>query len=77
MITKPFTYLKKEEHTDHYKTGSACRKARKAAKVGLNQIARELGVSGAYVSDLEHGHRAWSLDLVTRYNAALQSLAKK
>jgi len=44
---------------------------RKKARRGLNETAKKMKISGAYLCDLEHGRRAWSQDLIERFNNAI------
>lgn len=50
----------------------ALRMKRKKARKGLNETARIMGISSAYLCDLEHGRRAWSADLIERFNKAIE-----
>lgn len=51
--------------------GAYLRKERRVRNVGLREIAKPLGVSPSYVSDLELGRREWSRELVRRFAEAL------
>lgn len=50
--------------------------AKRRVKAGLTgrQVAKELGVSPQYLSDLESGRRSWSETLRDRYLVALEVL---
>lgn len=48
------------------------RAMRKASNKSLRQVARVIGLSPAYVSDLELGRRGWADSLVERYKKAVQ-----
>jgi len=50
----------------------AMRNKRKKARKGLNDTARKMGISAAYLCDLEHGRRAWSSELIELFNKALE-----
>ena len=52
--------------------GMMMRKERLKARVGLREVARQLGYSAAYLSDLELGRRAWNDDLVAAYDKVLK-----
>ncbi len=56
---------------DARKIGEDLRLARKRARIGLREMAGEIGVSSGYLHDLEHGRRNWTLKVLTDYNAAL------
>lgn len=58
---------------DHEKTGAMMRQRRERAKLSLREVARRLGYSAPYVSQLERGLRTWSDDKLSAYLAALQS----
>lgn len=53
-------------------TGAEWRKLRKDAGVSLRSLARTMGVSAAYLSDLERGRRNWSEEVESRYAGALR-----
>lgn len=57
--------------TDNIGIGQQMREERKNAGLSLRTVAKRLGVSAAYVSDLELGRRNWSLHRVTDYQNAL------
>lgn len=51
-------------------TGVQMRQRRERAGVGLRELSRKLGVSAAYLSDLELGRRGWrNLKLLKAYEA--------
>jgi transcriptional regulator with XRE-family HTH domain len=56
---------------DHEITGLAARTARQQARLSLREIARRMGVSAAYVCDLEKGHRRWDIVRACRYATAV------
>jgi predicted transcriptional regulator len=56
---------------DSKKIGWQLREARKFARIGLREMAAEIGVSYGHLHDLEHGRRNWTPRLLTDYNAAL------
>ena len=47
---------------DHESTGRRARQAREKAGLSLREIARRMGVSAPYLSDLERGRRPWNAD---------------
>lgn len=57
--------------TDHEKTGENARRLRKQARVSLREVARRLGVSAAYLSDLERGRRGWDMQRACRFAWAI------
>lgn len=59
---------------DHAATGNMWRQARLVKGVTLRSIAREMGLSASYISDLELGRRKWSTSLCQRYAVALEVL---
>ena len=56
---------------DHEITGTAARTARQQARLSLREVARRMGVSAAYVCDLEKGRRPWDMARACRYAAAV------
>lgn len=56
--------------------GSSARARRQNHKITARQVARVMGVSPQYVSDLERGRRAWTFDLLFRYGEAVDHLQK-
>ena len=60
------------ETLDHRGIGEKLRLQRKRARVSLQSVADELDKSVGYISDLEHGRRNWSEDLVNAYKLALK-----
>ena len=56
---------------DSRKIGWELRTARKRVRIGLREMAAEIGVSSGYLHDLEHGRRNWTDKVLTDYNAAL------
>ena len=52
--------------------GAQLRHERKAAKLTLEVVAKRMGVSTAYVSDLETGKRALNHGLVERFRGAIK-----
>lgn len=60
------------QEIDHGRTGSSVRKFRLRRGRSLRAVARELGWSPTYLSDLERGKRRWSQALLARINEVLQ-----
>lgn len=56
---------------DDFRTGQNAKSEREAAKVSVRALARAIGWSAAYVSDLERGNRRWNEEKMTRYMQAL------
>ena len=52
---------------DARSVGQALRAERKAARFGLREVARQMGISAPYLHDLEHGRRAWTEEMIDRY----------
>lgn len=56
--------------TDESKIGEDLRKLRKSANLSLREVARRMGYSAPYVSDLELGRRNWHLSTIEKFEAA-------
>lgn len=56
--------------------GADRRKYRKKFGLSLRALAKEMGFSAPYLSDLELGRRAWNEQLIYRHEAALTKLAQ-
>lgn len=56
---------------DHSGTGAAVRKYRLRRRRSLRSVARELGWSATYLSDLERGKRRWNQVLLGKVNGVL------
>lgn len=52
--------------------GSEMRRLRKVARKGLNETAERMGISAAYLCDLEHGRRGWSPELAEKFRKAIK-----
>jgi hypothetical protein len=48
------------------------RAKRMRAKASLRSVARLMGISAPYLSDLERGKRDWSADMVSKFEVALE-----
>jgi ribosome-binding protein aMBF1 (putative translation factor) len=53
-------------------TGAMVRGAREKMGLTLREAARRMGISAAYLSDLERGNRAWTLKAQARLNKWLR-----
>jgi transcriptional regulator with XRE-family HTH domain len=56
---------------DNKKTGEAARRERAFNNVSLRSVCKKMGISAAYLSDLENGKRGWRQELVDKFNRAL------
>lgn len=56
---------------DNAARGRMLQKFRKRAKVTLREVAALLNLSIGYISDLEHGRKAWSTRLMNFYVASV------
>lgn len=56
---------------DHKVTGALMREARIRSGISLREMARRLGYSAPFVSDLELGRRNWTEELEAKYAAIL------
>ena len=61
--------------TEQARAGAALRYVREASEISLRQLAKELGLSAMYVSDLERGKRNWSVERFDAYIEALKTLS--
>lgn len=52
--------------------GQEMRKLRQATGLPLREVARRMGKSAAYISDLELGRRGWSGELIRAYQKAIR-----
>ena len=59
------------EEPDWRAVGAKLRADREQAGLTQTEVAFRLGMSKAYVSDLERGARPWRTELVERYREAL------
>lgn len=59
---------------DHVTTGRDARKEREAHGISVREMARHLGLSAPYISDLERGHRNWTEDKVAKWNHILSNV---
>lgn len=54
--------------------GALLRNEREIGRISLREVAKQMGYTPAYLSDLEHGRRAWRSELQDAFVAALQTL---
>lgn len=52
--------------------GERMRSLREGKGLTLREVSRRMGVSAAYVSDLERGRRAWNTSVTEKYFRALR-----
>lgn len=82
MITMDSTYLRIESVScprcegtgrivDDSSVGRIFRQLRQRKGISLREVARRIKLSAAYLSDLERGHKHWSLSLRGKYALAL------
>ncbi len=57
--------------SDDRVVGAKLRKQRKDHGRSLRSIAKAIGVSAAYLSDLELGNRHWDNELIDKFNWAV------
>jgi predicted transcriptional regulator len=57
--------------------GNSLRAAREAAQVSLREMARRLGISASYLSDIERNRRNRSALFVARYQSKLSMRREK
>ena len=56
---------------DNTRTGQIARRRRETFGKSLRKTARAMGISAAYLSDLELGHRQWSEELSKKFNEVI------
>lgn len=61
---------------DHVAFGSKMRTLRSREDLSLRKVARVLGLTISFLSDLERGRRNWRPELAQRYEAALRKAKK-
>lgn len=59
------------QEIDHAATGAKARELREAKKKSLRKTAIALGVSAAYLSDLELGRRGWTQERADEFQNAI------
>ena len=58
---------------DHAEIGRQMRELRTAAKISLAIVAKRLGVSAVYLSDLERGNRNWTKERIEWFKRGLKN----
>lgn len=61
---------------DQQALGHKMRRKRQRRGMSLTETAVRMGFSKAYVSDLERGRRAWSIDLMISFEAVTKGGAR-
>ena len=56
---------------DEFVIGKQMSQLRKDKGISLQEVARRLKFSAAYICDLEKGRRLWRHELIEKYKAAL------
>ncbi len=64
-------HFSKARVIDHARTGASMRKKRLALGKSLRQTAAAMGISAAYLSDLELGRRNWTARLASSFLTCL------
>lgn len=54
--------------------GASMRALRKSKSLGLRELGRELGISEAYLSDMELGKRGWKSPTASKVRSYLEGL---
>ena len=57
---------------DHAAIGARHRHVREGLKMSLREAAGKIGISAAYLSDLERGNRAWGRSISERVHEAYE-----
>jgi transcriptional regulator with XRE-family HTH domain len=70
-------HTKLVEVVDDRATGEDARKYRENKGVSLRSVAKQMGISAPYLSDLELGRRNWSQTLLVRFKDAVQALTDR
>ena len=66
------TIPKKSPPPDHRPLGAEMRRRRESKGFALREVARKLGISAPYLSDLELGRRYWTEELRDSFLAAIK-----
>jgi hypothetical protein len=56
---------------DSEQVGNFLRKKRESLSNSLRDVAKRMGISAPYLSDLERGNRAWNLEKIDQYEDSL------
>lgn len=57
---------------DPRKVGARLRDSRKQREISLREMARRLGITAPYLSDMELGRRGWSTKWIQAFEKALK-----
>ena len=58
----------------HNETGKEARFQREKQGVSLRSLAREMGITPSYLSDLELGRRHWNMDRIRLFESSLERI---
>lgn len=58
----------------HDETGKEARLQRTKRGVSLRRLAKEMGITPSYLSDLELGRRHWNMDRIRLFEKTLEKL---
>ena len=61
------------KEVDNFETGFRARQLRYEHHLSLREVARRLGWSAAYVSDLERGRRGWKPETAKKYERVIRA----
>lgn len=62
---------------DQALTGYSARRLREFAQLSLRKVAKEMGISAPFLSDLENGKRNWTRTKAVQFQDAVDRLVKK
>jgi transcriptional regulator with XRE-family HTH domain len=62
---------------DQRELGAGMRRRREALCLSMSEMARRVGSSAAYLSDLERGNRKWNRSMMKRYEEQLEAQERK
>lgn len=62
---------------DNLKAGEEIRREREVANISLRTLAKRMGFSAAYLSDMERGRRNWSNARFEKAANLIEKLSKK
>lgn len=70
-IYKLYAYTETKVVINPKLTGERARRIREKEKVGLRELAKNMGISAAYLSDLELGRRNWTEKTIKKFNDSM------
>ena len=75
---KPILVTKRRtvQEIDHERTGKRARMERENLGISLRGFAGKMGMSPAYISDLERAKRRWTKDLAKQYKRTLEAVKR-